>query len=281
MTNEQDKRITRLEAKVERLEKQKETLKQRCEKLKVANLKKDATIKKLQQQLIKEGKVKEPAVKRLHRQYPKLAKAFAVLCQEWSLKTMNMRNTSAAILRLIEPDDNGVVEYTEKDLIEYIEYLRRLGKDKYLANPTLSTYYEPVDSLILFKHFKMIRRNLHWDEVNYKVGKVTLNGMVIKPEQTTAVCSWEDLWHQKRGVAHINDRVKIEEFKGDDLVRERERRQLKLTGVFNEQAVRDRMKYQAERYFGRQKEIEQIVQDTPIMEEDDDDLDINDFKEVK
>ena len=156
MTSEkkEDDKITRLEAKVSRLEKQKETYKQRCEKLKLQVLKKDELIKKLRLQLIKEGKTKEPPVKRIHRQYPELARNFALLCREWRLKTMNMRNTTMAVFRLIEPDDNGVVEFTEKDVNDYITYLRKLGKEEYLKNPTLSEYYEPYDSLVLFKHFK-------------------------------------------------------------------------------------------------------------------------------
>lgn len=282
MTSEkkEDDKITRLEAKVSRLEKQKETYKQRCEKLKLQVLKKDELIKKLRLQLIKEGKTKEPPVKRIHRQYPELASNFALLCREWRLKTMNMRNTTMAIFRLIEPDDNGVVEFTEKDVNDYITYLRKLGKEEYLKNPTLSEYYEPYDSLVLFKHFKNIRKNLHINEGNYKFGNVMFDGEIIKPEQQTVVCSWDDLRNQKRGSAHPNDRVDITSFKGDDLVRERARRELKLSGTYDEQAVKDRIKYQADRYFGRDKITEQILSETEIAE-DDDDLTINDFEEVK
>lgn len=291
MTNEQDKllaKIAKLEVKVARLTKQKENLKQRCDKLKDSNSKKDLTIKKLRQQLIEEGKVKEPPVKRLYRQYPELAEAIAFLCRDWHLKTLNTRNTTLAILRLLEPDDNGIVEYTEKDLLNYVHLLRKLGRVKYMQNPTLAEYYEPYDSLVLFKHYKMIRKNLlQWlnpkrarsEQLGFKTGDTTLNGVVLKPIKKTAVCSWEDLRNQKRGVAHVNDTVDIEEFKGDDLVRERERRQLKMTGILDEEAVRERIKYQADRYWGKDEIIEQIVQETPIVE--DDDLDINDFKETK
>lgn len=289
MIERQAKKISRLEEQILRLKTQKANLKQRNERLKEQLAKKEIAYKKLQEQLASEGKVKVPPVRRLHSLHPELAKSFSALCREWNLKTMNMRNTTMAILRIIEPDDNGVVEYTEQDLINYITVLRRLGRAKYMQNPTLSTYYEPIDSLILFKHFKMIRRNLlQWlnpkransEKMGYKTGNTTLNGIELEPVKKTAVCSWEDLRRQKRGVAHVNDTVDIEEFKGDDLVRERERRQLKLGSILDEKAVRERMKYQADRYFGKDEIMDKIIEDTPIVE-DDDDLDISDFKEVK
>lgn len=289
MIERQAKKISRLEEQILRLKTQKANLKQRNERLKEQLAKKEIAYKKLQEQLTSEGKVKVPPVRRLHSLHPELAKSFSALCREWNLKTMNMRNTTMAILRIIEPDDNGVVEYTEQDLINYITVLRRLGRAKYMQNPTLSTYYEPIDSLILFKHFKMIRRNLlQWlnpkkansEKMGYKTGNTTLNGIELEPVKKTAVCSWEDLRRQKRGVAHVNDTVDIEEFKGDDLVRERERRQLKLGSILDEKAVRERMKYQADRYFGKDEIMDKIIEDTPIVEEDDD-LDISDFKEVK
>lgn len=284
------KKIEQLEKKVARLEVQKSNLKQRVDKLKTQIVKKDLAYKKLEEKLKQDGKIKEPPVKYFHRNYPQLAQEFGSLCREWKLKTMNTRNTVLAILRIIEPDDNGVVEYTEKDVINYITLLKKLGRTKYMQNPTLAEYYEPYDSLILFKHYKMIRRNLlQWinpkrakaEQLGFKTGDTTLNGIKLTPAKKTAVCSWEDLRNQKRGVAHVNDTVNIEEFKGDDLVRERERRQLKLGSAYDEKAVMERMKYQADRYFGKDSVMEQIIDSTPIVEEDDDDIDISEFKEVK
>lgn len=287
--DKQAKTIKRLEDRIARLEKQKENLKERNERLKLQLAKKNDAYKKLEKKLVEEGKIAMTPVKRLYKQHPQLAQAFTGLCQEWNLKTMNMRNTTVAMFRIIEPDDNGVVEYTEQDLINYISLLRKLGRAKYMQNPTLAEYYEPYDSLILFKHYKMIRKNLlQWlnpkqaksERFGFKTGFVELDGNVLEPRKTTAVCSWIDLRRQKQGVAHVNDSVNIEEFKGDDLVRERERRRVKLTGVYDEQAVTERIKYQADRYFGRDKLMEQIVEDTPIRE-DDDDIDLSEFKEVK
>lgn len=283
-------KIIRLEEQINRLKTQKANLKQRNEKLKEQLLKKDMAYKKLQDKMQREGRVKEPPVKRIHSKYPDLAKEFSLLCREWNLKTMNMRNTTIAILRIIEPDDNGIVEYTEKDVINYITILRRLGRTRYMQNPTLSEYYEPYDSLVLFKHYKMIRKNLlQWlnpkqaksEQLGFKTGNATLDGKELTPIKKTAVCSWEDLRKQRRGMSHVNDVVNIEEFKGDDLVRERERRQLKLGAVYDEEAVKKRIKYQAERYWGEDVVTEQIIDNTPIVEEDDDDIDINEFKEVK
>ena len=289
--DKQTTKIRRLEEQILRLKEQKAKLKERNEKLKAQLAKKDLAYKKLQQQLVQEGKIKDPPVKRLHSRHPELAKAFSQLCREWNLKTMNTKNTTMAILRIIEPDDNGVVEYTEQDVINYITILRRLGRNKYMQNPTLAEYYEPYDSLVLFKHYKMIRRNLlQWlnpkkaqsEQLGFKTGNTTLNGIELKPIKKTAVCTWEDLRNQHRGVSHVNDVVSIEEFKGDDLVRERERRQLKVGGVYDEEAVRERIKYQAERYWGEDKITEQIINETPIVDEDDDDdIDISEFKEVK
>lgn len=285
----QAKKIEQLEKRIARLETQKSNLKQRIEKMKTQIAKKDLAYKKLEEKLKQDGKIKEPPVKHFHRNYPRLAQEFGTLCREWHLKTMNTRNTVMAILRIIEPDDNGVVEYTEQDVINYISLLRRLGRAKYMQNPTLAEYYEPYDSLILFKHYKMIRRNLlQWinpkrakaEQLGFVTGDVTLNGIKLEPIKKTAVCSWNDLRQQKRGVAHVNDTVNIEEFKGDDLVRELERRRLKTGSIYDESAVKERIKYQANRYFGRDKLMDKILEDTPIVE-DDDDLDISDFKEVK
>lgn len=288
--DKQTKKIRQLEAKVARLEQQKLNLKQRNENLKLRLLKKEEAYKKLQDKMAREGKITEPPVKRLHSLHPELAQALTLLCREWNLKTMNMRNTTMAILRIIEPDDNGIVEYTEQDVVNYISLLRKLGRVRYMQNPTLAEYYEPYDSLVLFKHYKMIRKNLlQWlnpkkamsEQLGFKTGNTTLNGVELKPVKKTAVCSWEDLRRQKIGVAHVNDSVNIDEFRGDDLIRERERRRVKKEGSYDEQAVKDRIKYQADRYFGRDSTIEEIVKETPIIEEDDDDLDINDFEEVK
>lgn len=288
--DKQAKKIRRLEERIARLEKQKENLKERNERLKLRLAKKDEAYKKLEKKLAEEGKVSVTPVKKLYSLHPRLAEAFTHLCQEWNLKTMNMRNTTIAMFRIIEPDDNGVVEYTEQDLINYISILRRLGRTRYMQNPTLAEYYEPYDSLILFKHYKMIRKNLlQWlnpkqaksEQLGFKTGYVELDGNILEPKKKTAVCSWNDLRKQKQGVVHVNDSVNIEEFKGDDLIRERERRRVKQTGVYDETAVVERIKYQAERYFGKDTIMQQIVDNTPIREEDDDDLDLKDFKEVK
>lgn len=284
----QAKKISRLENRVLRLEVQKENLKQRNDKLKERLAKKDLLIKQLQDKLAKEGKISQPPVKRLYSLHPELAKSFSALCKEWNLKTMNMRNTTMAILKLIEPDDNGVVEYTEQDIVNYITVLRRIGRSAYMKNETLRHYYDPYDSLVLFKHYKLIRKNLllmlnpekaKSEELGFRTDYVKLDGKVITPKQPTAVCSWDDLRNQKYREGHVNDSVDIGEFKGDDLIRERERRLIQKGGKYNEEVIKERIRYQADQYWHKNELIDQVVAETPIMEEDDDDISLEELEE--
>lgn len=277
MTNEkQQKEIERLTNKVARLTKQVENLKKRNEKLKADLLKKTEAYKKLELKAVEEGKVKEPPVKRLYRLYPEVAEELARLCIEWNLKTMNMRNTTMAIFKIIEPDSHGVVEYTANDVLSYIRILRKLGRSHYMQNATLAQYYEPYDSLVLFKHFKMIRKNLfEWlaplraksEKMGYKVGNVTIGGVEIEPVQKTVLCSWEDLMKQKKGVLHVNDSADLKEFKGDDLIRERERRMISKTGLPPlRKGVEEIIEYQAKKYWDQKGSLEDIVNNTTIKE---------------
>lgn len=283
MTNSQEKlfkdkrdlRIQQLEKKVATLTKQKENLKTKNANLKLRLEKQKISIRKLEEKLMDEGKIQEPPVKRIWRLHPEIGEAFTALCQEWHIKTLNMRNTSMAILRVIEPDANGVVEYSPKDVVYYINYLRRMGRSRYMANATLATYYEPSDSLVLFKHFKAIRRIVmgitnpvaaEAEKLGFKYAKTKIGGIIVQPETRTAVCSWEDLRKQKRGAAHVNDSLSIDQFKGDDQIRERTRREISKTGVeLNEQQVLESIRYLAKKKFGRDIEMEALMQ-TEIKE---------------
>lgn len=284
-------KLTRLQTQVLTLQRQKQNLKDRLQKQQSINVNSklkfkaqkqklqlniadwEAKYNQLKNKMVVEGQLQVSSVRKLYSVYPNLGEAFTHLCKDWNLKTLNMRNTAQAMLKLIEPDANGVVEYTEQDIVNYITLLIKLGRNRYMQNSTLAEFYEPYDSIVLFKHYKQIRKNLlQWldpkraqsERLGFKMGFVELDGKVLEPKKRTAVCSWTDLRNQKIGKAHVNDSVDIGEFRGDDLIRERERRRVKKTGIYDEQAVISRLKYQAKRYCS----MEQIIQATPIKEEE-------------
>lgn len=204
-----------------------------------------------------ETEKKIPIVQKIHKEAPELMQYLQRLCYDWEIPTRNMNNTVAAIYRLILPDENGVIASTIPDLLNYLKALMQVGKDHYSLHPSLSQYYALTDSLILFKHYKTIRRILletyypkqaKIEEQGCKFHQATILGRPIIGKRS-ASCTEQDVKDQQRGTTHPNDTLDIEYFVGDDLLFERERRVKQKTGSCDLEGIPERQKYMAERFF--------------------------------
>lgn len=285
LSDPKDKKIEQLNKKVERLETQKANYRAKYLKTKARLEELSLKYKKLERKKKDDGVVKEVSVHKVIRQFPELNARLRKFCQEWGkgeenpgLPTRNWRNTCNAILALLEPDLNGVKpKYSEKDVIRFLEVLTKVGRRRYMAHPRLATYYELKDSHTLFKHYDAIRAIvLEWvnptaakaERSGGKMKYATLNGVQIEPKVQTMVCSWEDLMNQKRGVSHPNDASEITQFKGDDLIRERERRTIaKVGGKPNRFVIEEIIQFQAQKNKQEEKdEFTDIINQTEIKE---------------
>lgn len=285
LSDPKDKKIEQLNKKVERLETQKANYRVKYLKTKTRLEELSLKYKKLERKKKDDGVVKEVSVHKVIRQFPELNARLRKFCQEWGkgeenpgLPTRNWRNTCNAILALLEPDLNGVKpKYSEKDVIRFLEVLTKVGRRRYMAHPRLATYYELKDSHTLFKHYDAIRAIvLEWvnptaakaERSGGKMKYATLNGVQIEPKVQTMVCSWEDLMNQKRGVSHPNDASEITQFKGDDLIRERERRTIaKVGGKPNRFVIEEIIQFQAQKNKQEEKdEFTDIINQTEIKE---------------
>lgn len=285
LSDPKDKKIEQLNKKVERLETQKANYRAKYLKTKARLEELSLKYKKLERKKKDDGVVKEVSVHKVIRQFPELNARLRKFCQEWGkgeenpgLPTRNWRNTCNAILALLEPDLNGVKpKYSEKDVIRFLEVLTKVGRRRYMAHPRLATYYELKDSHTLFKHYDAIRAIvLEWvnptaakaERSGGKMKYATLNGVQIEPKVQTMVCSWEELMNQKRGVSHPNDASEITQFKGDDLIRERERRTIaKVGGKPNRFVIEEIIQFQAQKNKQEEKdEFTDIINQTEIKE---------------
>lgn len=288
LSDPKDKKIEQLKKRIEVLEKQKANYKARYEKAKSEREEWQLKYKKLEKKKKVEGVVQDTSVKKLIVQFPALNQKLREFCKVWGpidpstnkptgLVTRNNRNTCNLILALLEPDVNGVrPKYTEQDIIRFLEVLTKVGYNRYMHHPSLGTYYKLNDSVTLFKHYDAIRSIiLEWlnptassaEEVGGRMKYATLNGKTIEPKVQTIVCSWEDYLNQQRGVVHPNDSLEISKFKGDDLIRERERRSIaKVGGKPDRKIVEDIMKFQSSQSSEPKDEFEDIINKTEIKE---------------
>lgn len=285
LSDPKDKKIEQLNKRVERLETQKANYRAKYLKTKAKLEELSLKYKTLERKKKTDGVVKEVSVRKVIRQFPELNDRLRRFCQEWGkgeenpgLPTRNWRNTCNAVLTLLEPDLNGVQpKYTEKDICRFLEVLTKIGRKRYMQHPRLSTYYELKDSLVLFKHYDAIRAIvLEWlnptaakaEKQGGKMRYATLNGVQIEPKVQTMVCSWEDFLNQQRGISHPNDASDISMFKGDDLIRERERRTIaKVGGKPNRAVVEEIIQFQAQEEKQEDKdEFTDIINQTEIKE---------------
>lgn len=285
LSDPKERKIAQLKNRVERLEIQKANYRARYLKVKADKEELMLKYKALERKKKDDGVVKEVSVHKVIRQFPELNARLRKFCQDWGkgeekpgLPTKNWRNTCNAILALLEPDLNGVQpKYTEKDIIRFLEVLTKLKRKRYMSHPRLATYYELKDSLVLFKHYDAIRAIvLEWvnptaakaEKQGGKIKYATLNGVQIEPKVQTMVCSWEDFLKQQRGVPHPNDASDISLFKGDDLIRERERRTIaKVGGKPNRFVVEEIIQFQAQKNKQEEKdEFTDIINQTEIKE---------------
>ena len=205
-------------------------------------------------------------VKKIHDEHPELMQQFQYLCKEWEIPTRNFANTVNAIYRLLNPDENGVTSASVFDLTNYLAALHKLGKGIYMNHPSLGQYYAPTDSLILFKHYKAIRRIMletyypkqaKIEEQGCRFHQATILGRPITGKRS-AVCSEQDVEQQQRDAVHPNDTLKIEDFIGDDLLFERERRVKKKTGSCDLAGIPERQRHMAERIFGKEEWLKEV-----------------------
>lgn len=284
LSDPKDRKIAQLKSRVERLEIQKANY--RAKYLKAKSDKEELMLKykALERKKQTAGTVAIPPVRKVCSQFPELNSKLREFCKEWEVPTRNWRNTCNAILTLLEPDVNGVApKYSEKDVVRFLTVLTKLDKTpamarrRYLQHPSLATYYPIRDSYDLFKHYDKIRAIvLEWlnpsaaevEKVGGKLRYATLNGVQIEPKIQTMVCSWEDFLQQRRGVPHPNDSSDISLFKGDDLIRERERRAIaKVGGTPNRTVVEEIIQYQAKKSKKpNTDEYEDIINQTEIKE---------------
>lgn len=284
LSDPKDRKIEQLKKKVERLETQKANYRAKYLKAKTAKEELMLKYKALERKKQVTGSAVVPPVRKVCSQFPELNSKLREFCKEWEVPTRNWRNTCNAILTLLEPDVNGVPpKYSEKDVVRFLTVLMKLDKTpkearrRYLQHPALATYYPLRDSYDLFKHYDKIRAILlEWlnpsaaevEKVGGKLRYATLNGVQIEPKVQTMVCSWEDFLQQRRGVSHPNDSSDISLFKGDDLIRERERRAIaKMGGTPNRSVVEEIIQYQAKKVAKPAKdEYEDIINQTEIKE---------------
>ena len=195
--------------------------------------------------------------------HPGILNELRALCQEWNIGTRNNANTSKAILSLITPDANGVVITDEGAIINYIKLLRRIGKIGYLKDRSLNEYYYPSDSIILFKHYVSIRKlllarfapkQLNKEDKRIKYHQATIKGVSIEGTNS-AICTLEYVEQQKIGEPHPNDSIELSEFKGDDLIYERERRVKKKTGKVDLSSIPARQQYMYDRIIGEKEAL--------------------------
>lgn len=205
-------------------------------------------------------------VRRIHDEHPELMQQFQYLCKEWEIPTRNFNNTVNAIYRLINPDENGVISASIPDLTNYLAALHKLGKGIYMSHPSLGQYYAPTDSLILFKHYKAIRKIMletyfpkqaKIEEQGCKFHQATILGRPIVGKRS-ALCTEQDVEKQQRDAVHPNDSLNIEDFIGDDLLYERERRVKKKTGSCDLAGIPERQRYMAERIFGNDDWLKEV-----------------------
>lgn len=281
LIRKQSKQIERLKEKLSKRDAYVVRLKEQIEKLKLSVNSSDGLVEQ-----------KKPAneVRNFIVEHRDIWNELKELCSEWNLRSRNMKYTIKEIRNIFEPDEFGLVHNSERDVLNYIIILRKLGKNGYYRlDPSIEKCYKPYDASILFKHFTAIsgmilkRQNpekYEQDKKGYVVGVATLNGVKIGGE--TVKCTWEDLKTQMKGFEHRNDSVELEKFSGDDKIREIYRRRVQKYGHLDLDAVQKQIIYAYNERFKSKDGYDKIIlESTPIKDELDEDLELDNFKEVK
>ncbi len=281
-----DNQIFRLKKKLERSEKSNERLKRKVAELELELSGEMPDIR---------NKKEKNSVKGFIIEHRNLWNAMKSLCKSWDLRTRNATQTIGAIEALISPDIFGVLECTEADVLNYIKILDKIGKAKFiqiLKRSSSYEYYKPTDTYNLFKNYKNIRSILLKylnpeksieENLGCELIRATANGKPL--EEMTVPCTLNDLTGQKLNEPHPNDYIPLEKFKGDDKIREYMRREAQKTGYVDLELLKTRMeKLEIDKFGERITEHEnrnKIILESTSIEEEDDDLTLEDFEEVK
>ncbi len=234
---------------------------------------------------------KKSAFSRFKEDYPEICSELFRLLREWNLPTRNMNNTVGEIRKLIEPDEAGIVATNPESVVFYLKILRRIGTAGYYSlknKEDMEKYYKLYDSIVLFKHFNilsdMILQRYYPEKYQQKKTGYKTHRAVLKDKdlgRDSVICSWSDLNNQKLGEEHRNDELDLSLFDGEDLIREVYRRRKKKFGYLDKDSVQNKIDYEYNQRFHKEEKQDTIVLSLTEIAEEDDDISLNDFEEVK
>lgn len=221
----QDPAVKKLVKQLEKSERAVNRLQRRNDSLNKKLAKQEREIERLQKLLDTKGIEYAPPVRKVIKRYPEVWEEYQGVVHEFNWRTFNLKTVAQAILRILEGDENGVIELTPEELRDYLRSVREYGPQRWAANFELRWWTPQTDSLSLFKSCGYIDRILHKQDYYSPWKPVTNNGEPVNHPYLTRSCSEEDLLLPRQQQAeHPNNYCAIEDFIGDDRLRELRRR---------------------------------------------------------